>query len=161
MSKGKMGNRIKLAWLKSMEVLGTSASNLADNAKTKVNELNYESRRREILTEFSLKAFELWQKGVELPEPLSDMCQELSELDEKLNVLRAQKYAKLDADGNPAPEAEEAPQDDDAQASEPEGQDPQALPEQPAETEQPIEAEQPQAAEGYEGQSEQGNNDQQ
>lgn len=104
MSKGKLGNRVKLAWLKSMEVLGTSASNLADNAKTKVAELNYESRRREILTEFSLKAFELWQKGVALPEPLSDMCQELSELDEKLSVLRAQKYAKLSSDGKNAPE---------------------------------------------------------
>lgn len=115
-TKKNFGNRVKMAWLRSMEVLGTSASNLADNAKTRANELNYEARRREILTELSLKAFELWQKGVELPEPLMSMCREIDELDEKLNMLRAQKYARLAAEGKVPPiegdDFEQAPADD-------------------------------------------------
>lgn len=103
----KWVNQLKLAWLKGMEVLGTSASNLASNAKHKVAEINLETRRREILTEFSIKAFDLWQKGETLPEPLSAMLQELSEVDERLSVLKAQKYAPVEGSGIREKEAEE------------------------------------------------------
>lgn len=89
-------NRMKLAWLKSMEKLGTAASNLASNAKFKAQEIKYETRRREILTEFSMNAFDLWQKGEKLPEPLDAMLRELSELNEKLSALRALKYAAVE-----------------------------------------------------------------
>lgn len=91
--------KISIAVLKTMEALGTSAANLASNAKLKVNELTLETRRREILTDFSLQAFELWQKGVTLPDPLAGMLTELSDIESRLSVLRAQKYAKLNADG--------------------------------------------------------------
>ncbi len=94
----KFGTRVRLAWLRAMEALGTSASNLASNAKFRVAELNMESRRREILTEFNLKAYELWQKGEKLPPALDDMFVELSDLDGKLSDLRAQKYAAVNGD---------------------------------------------------------------
>lgn len=92
----KWTNQVKLAWLKGVEVVGTSASNLASNAKHRVAEINLETRRREILTEFSLLAFDMWQKGEKMPEPLDAMLKELSELDERLSVLRAQKYAAVE-----------------------------------------------------------------
>lgn len=95
----KWTKQLKLAWLKGMEVLGTSASNLASNAKHKVAEINLETRRREILTEFSIQAFDLWQKGETLPGSLSAMLQELSEVDERLSVLKAQKYAPVEGSG--------------------------------------------------------------
>lgn len=101
MSKPSFSSKLKITLLKGMEAIGTSASNLAVNAKLKVNEINLETRRREILTDFSLQAFELWQKGVELPDPLSEMLTELSEIEDRLSVLRAQKYAKV-ANGEPA-----------------------------------------------------------
>ena len=78
-----------------MQALGSAASQLASNAKLRVNEINLESRRHEILTEFSLQAFEMWHSGVKLPKELSDLFSEISEIDEKLSVLRAQKYAKV------------------------------------------------------------------
>lgn len=90
-------SKVKITLLKGMEALGTTASNLASNAKLKVNEINLETRRREILTDFSLQAFELWQKGVQLPQSLSDMLTELSDIDNRLSVLRAQKYAKVNS----------------------------------------------------------------
>ena len=93
----KFGTRLRLAWLRGMEALGTSASNLASNAKFKVAEMNLESRRREILTEFNLKAYELWQKGAALPPALDEMFRELYELDEKLSDLRAERYAAVAA----------------------------------------------------------------
>ncbi len=95
MAKGSFLNQVRLTLLKWMEVIGTSAFNLASNAKLKAAEINLENRRREILTNFSLRAFELWQKGVELPASLSEMLVELSEIEDKLSVLRAQKYARV------------------------------------------------------------------
>ena len=95
MSKHSLSSRVRITLLKGMEALGTTASNLASNAKLKVNEINLENRRREILTDFSLQAFELWQKGVELPGSLSSMLEELCDIENRLSVLRAQKYAKV------------------------------------------------------------------
>lgn len=91
-----LGNRVKLAWLKGMEAVGKGASNMASTAHQKVAEINLETRRREILSEFPMRAFDLWQKGVELPDPLGGMMAELSELDERLSVLRAQRYARIE-----------------------------------------------------------------
>ncbi len=93
----KVVHQLKLAWLKGMESLGTSASNLASSAKLKVQEINLETRRREILTEFSMTAIDLWRKGEKLPEALERLLCELSELEEKQSVLRAQKYASVEA----------------------------------------------------------------
>ena len=105
MSK-KWMNRLKLTWLKGMEMLGTAASNLVNNAKHKVAEINLETRRREISTEVSMLAFDMWQKGEKLPEPLEALLRELSDLDERLSVLRAQKYAHVHHETVPSAEAE-------------------------------------------------------
>jgi len=88
-------SKVRLRFLKWMEAIGTTASNLASNAKLKAAEINLENRRREILTNFSLRAFEMWQKGVKLPDSLSEMLEELSDIENRLSVLRAQKYAKV------------------------------------------------------------------
>ena len=101
--------KVRIAVLRSMEALGTTAANLASNAKLRVQELTLETRRREILSDFSLQAFELWQKGVALPPPLGDMLTELSDIDSRLSVLRAQKYAKLNPDGSGKPTQPDEP----------------------------------------------------
>lgn len=105
----KLSHKLRITMLRGMEALGTSAANLASNAKLRVNELNLETRRREILTDFSLQAFELWQKGVQLPEPLADMLKELCDIESRLNVLRAQKYAKVASEGGAKPDGVAAP----------------------------------------------------
>jgi len=95
MPKTSFSSRIKIAFLNMMQAFGAAASQLASNAKLRVQEINLESRRHEILTEFSLQAFEMWHSGVKLPKELSDMFKEISEIDDKLSILRAQKYAKV------------------------------------------------------------------
>lgn len=92
-----LGNNLKMALLKGMEAVGRGASNMASSAHQKLAEINLETRRREILSEFPMRAFDLWQKGVELPEPLNGMMAELAELDERLSVLRAQRYASVES----------------------------------------------------------------
>lgn len=101
------GNKVKLTVLKGMEAVGQSASSLASNAQHKLQELNLETQRREILSAFPLRAYDLWQKGEALPEELAKMLKELSELDERLGILRAQRYAKVE--NGEADKEQEAP----------------------------------------------------
>ena len=98
MPKPKFSSRLKIAFLNIMQAFGSAASQMASNAKLRVNEINLESRRHEILTEFSLQAFAMWHNGVKLPKELSEMFTELSEIDDKLSILRAQKFAKVHAE---------------------------------------------------------------
>ena len=88
-------NRLKLVWLRVIDVVGTCASELASNAKLKMKEINLETRKREIMTELSLKALEMWHGGHALPEPLNEMLQEYTELEEQLSILCAQRYATV------------------------------------------------------------------
>lgn len=88
-----IGKSLKTAWLKGMEAIGNTASNIASNTKYKVNEMNVINRRREILSDFGARAYELWQKGVTFPEELENDLKELSHLDEQLNALRTERLA--------------------------------------------------------------------
>ena len=120
-----LGSKVKLTCLKAVEVIGTRASTMASNAKQKVAEINVEARRQDILSQFTLLAYDLWQNGTELPEQLDSMLRELAELDERLSVLRAQRYMSTAEDSG----AREA-QPEDGENAEPVADD--ALP--PAET---------------------------
>ncbi len=110
----KFVHKVKMAWLKGVEAVGTTASNLASNAKFKVAEINLETRRREVMSEFTQKAYEMWQNGTALPDPLGGMLQQASDLDEELSVLRAQKYAAVEQNA-----AKQAPVEGESKTQEP------------------------------------------
>ncbi len=90
---GNMVKRLKKTWLRGMEVIGNTASSIADNAKYKVNEMNLETRRREILADFGSIAYEMWQRGESFPPVLEAQLKQLNALDEQLTAIRAQRYA--------------------------------------------------------------------
>ena len=92
---------LKGIWLKSMEAISNTASNIASNTKYKVDEMNIVNRRREILSDFGAQAYELWQKGEKFPAPLGELLEELSELDEALNAIRTEKLAGVKTDEQP------------------------------------------------------------
>ncbi len=92
----QFGNKVKLTVLKGMEAIGQGASNLASNAQQRLQELNLDNQRRELLNAFPLKAYELWQKGESLPQPLEEMLKELKDVDERLKP--AQKGRSFCAD---------------------------------------------------------------
>ncbi len=100
----EFGNNLKNIWMKGMEAIGNTASSIASNTRFKVDEMNMVNRRAEILKDFGAKAYELWQKGAHFPEELEEQLQELGKLDEKLNDLRAERFA-----GVQVKEKEEAP----------------------------------------------------
>ena len=121
-----LGNNLKVAFLRGLEAVGRGASNMASNAHQKLNEINLETRRRELLSEIPVRALDLWQQGEPMPQPLGEMLRELSELDEELTVLRAQRYARVETesptqDEPSADELSEAPADElsEAPADEP------------------------------------------
>lgn len=112
-----LGNNLKVAFLRGLEAVGRGASNMASNAHQKLNEINLETRRRELLSEIPVRALDLWQQGEPMPQPLGEMLRELSELDEELTVLRAQRYARVETeaptqDEPSADELSEAPADE-------------------------------------------------
>ena len=112
-----LGNNLKVAFLRGLEAVGRGASNMASNAHQKLNEINLETRRRELLSEIPVQALDLWQQGEPMPQPLGEMLRELSELDEELTVLRAQRYARVETesptqDEPSADELSEAPADE-------------------------------------------------
>ena len=95
------GSNMKKIWLKGMEAIGNTASNIASNTKSKVDEMNLVNRRTEILKDFGSQAYVLWQKGEHFPEELERQLRELQKLDERLNDLRAERLAGVKADAVP------------------------------------------------------------
>ncbi len=88
-----LSKNLKTAWMKGMEAIGNTASNIASNTKYKVQEMNLINRRREILSDFGAQAYEMWQKGEQFPEKLAKQLEELSHLDEELNAMRTERFA--------------------------------------------------------------------
>ena len=94
-----IGKSLKGIWMKGMEAIGNTASTIASSTKYKVNEMNLVNRRREILSDFGAISYELWQKGEKFPEELDSLLRELSDLDQMLNDLRAERLAGVDTTG--------------------------------------------------------------
>ena len=136
----EFGKNLKGIWLKGMEAISNTASNIASNTKYKVDEMNIVNRRREILSDFGAQAYELWQKGERFPDALETLLKELSALDEQLNAIRTEKLAgvKTDDGAEPAPDAE---QEDAAQPEEDDGVPTLEVSEEAAEAEMESEAE--------------------
>lgn len=101
-----LGNNVKTAFLKGLEALGKTASTLTDAAQQKLSEMNLDTRRREVLAEIPKCVMQLWKDGVEMPEPLTALLTELTDLEEKLAALRPKPEVKAEETA-PAEEAEE------------------------------------------------------
>lgn len=84
------GENVKTAILKGIEALGKSASSLAEGAQKKLDEIGLETRRREVLSEIPKCVRALHQQGVELPQELTALLDELSELEEKISAMKPQ-----------------------------------------------------------------------
>ena len=83
----------KALWIRGMKAIGNTAASIANNTRYKVDEVTIQNRRRELLNDMANKAYTLWLKGESFPEPLVRMLDELKQLDEQLNDMRAEKYA--------------------------------------------------------------------
>lgn len=94
----------------SVKAVNSAASSIATSTKMKVDEMNLRNRRREAMNDVSKRVHSLWQSGVELPEELMNLMEEIADIDEALIDLKEQaaKKAEETAAQSAAPEAEEA-----------------------------------------------------
>ena len=86
-------DRAKTLWIKGMKAIGNTAASIANNTRYKVDEVTIQNRRREVLGDLANKTYALWLKGERFPESMAKMLEELKQLDEQLNDIRAEKYA--------------------------------------------------------------------
>ena len=99
---------LKKTWMKGMEAVSNTASSIAENTKQKVNLMNLENRRKEILEDFGMIAYELWQKGEIFPDALDKQLKELSLVDAELAEFKAKNAPAEEPVEEPAPEEEAA-----------------------------------------------------
>ena len=122
--KKDIRERAKALWIRGMKAVGNTAANIANNTRYKVDEVTIQNRRREVFNDLAHKAYALWLKGESFPEPMVKMLDELKQLDEQLNDMRAEKYAltgKKPVDAE-LPEAEaETEEEEEEQEEEDEG----------------------------------------
>ena len=120
-------DRAKALWLRGMKAIGNTAASIANNTRYKVDEVTIQNRRREVLGDLANKAYALWLKGESFPEPMTRMLDELKQLDEQLNDMRAEKYAASITQGQ-----------NDSSAEESETDQPDMLQEEPEEEEEDL-----------------------
>ena len=112
-----LGKNLKSIWMKSMEAIGNTASNIASNTKYKVDEMNLLNRRREILSDFGAKAYALWQKGefTGFPDSLKQDLEELTHLDNQLIDMRAEHFGGEDTLASEPKDADSSSEDTEAE----------------------------------------------
>ena len=94
MAGNNIRDKAKKLWIKGMKTIENTATNIANNTKYKVDEMTLQNRRRELAGDLSSVVYSLWLKGAELPEELTRILQEIQDLDDRLNDMRAEKYAQ-------------------------------------------------------------------
>lgn len=107
------------AWLKVNEGIGSAANSIADATKEKVNEINLNSRRSEVLNQLVPKIVEIYRSGATLPEELTTILKELTDIEDQLAALKpapATKAPVMEVPEEKNEEAPAAPQDDMEQA---------------------------------------------
>ena len=90
-------DKAKLLWIKGMKTIGNTATSIANNTKYKVDEMTLQNRRRELNGDLANAVYAMWLKGTEFPPELTKMLKEMQQLDERLNDMRAERYAQGNA----------------------------------------------------------------
>lgn len=76
-----------------MKAVNKAATSVAGATRYKMSEMDSISRRREAVSELGEKVYGLYEAGVELPEELLPLLNEIRALDEGLDSLRSDRAA--------------------------------------------------------------------
>ena len=100
-----IGENIRKFVTRGVEAIGNTASNLANNTKQKINNINLNNQRKELIEELGRKAYECWINGGNLPEELTDEIMQIAEIDQQLDGTRQEQEVSV-------PESDEMPEID-------------------------------------------------
>lgn len=95
-------------FLQGVEAVNNAANHVANATRSKVDELNLRNRRKELLDTLASALYEQWQQGLELPETMTGMLEQIRSIDEQLKDLESQQEK---------PQAEEAAAESEAAPS--------------------------------------------
>ena len=101
------------AWIKVNEGIGYAANSIADATKEKVNEINLNNRRNDILGAIAPKILELYHNGIELPEDVMKLLAELTDVEAQLAALHPASAPKADVQETSRDTAAKDVQDED------------------------------------------------
>ena len=100
--------KLRRAFVRGMETIGSTATGIANSARYKVDEMNMLNTRKELLGKVASEAYTLWQQGTSMPDEIAELLREISEIDRQLDVMRAEyiesvkpaqpQYTSADAD---------------------------------------------------------------
>lgn len=88
------GDMMKSFLKVSAKAVGRTATGLVSATRYKMDEMGYESRRREAIAELGAKVLELVRNGAELPEELTALVAEINQMDEGMEDLRTEHAAE-------------------------------------------------------------------
>ena len=118
----EFGKNIMDMLTKGMEAIGNTASNIAENTRQKVNDINTGVRKKELYETLGEQTYIAWLNGTEFPDSLTETLRELLQLDRQGTEA-----------GSPVQDSAEEP-------AEPEEPEEPAEPEEPGEPEEPVSA---------------------
>lgn len=82
--------------VKTLEGISSTASKMAINTKYKAKEMSLESSRTELINKLGRESYDLWQKGVGFHTDIEKILNEIKDLDEKITLLRAERFSYID-----------------------------------------------------------------
>ena len=89
----EIGGNLKNIVMKSIEVLGNKANNIASSAKQKVEEYNLANEQKDLFCTIGSKVLELSKQGVAFPDELKEDLRKAAEIGEELERIRAEREA--------------------------------------------------------------------
>ena len=87
----EIGENLKSFLKKGIELIGNKASDLASNAKQKVGEYNLANEKKDLFSAIGSKIYDNYLNGDTVPEGLEEELTRITEIDQELEAIRAEK----------------------------------------------------------------------
>lgn len=86
-----IGKSMRKFLLQSVKAVNSAASSVASTTRYKVDELNLQNRRKELMNAASELAYTLWKRGDAMPEGLAEILEKVAQVDDNLSVMREER----------------------------------------------------------------------
>lgn len=118
----EIGQNLKNIVLKGIDLIGSKASDLASNAKQKVDLLSLTGQKNDLLAEIGKKVLGMSREGMAFPDEIQSLIQEVLKIDEELDSINAARKAQESGPDQPAEPAPGNSNEDDLHKEEPAGE---------------------------------------
>ena len=99
-----IGENIKTFMKKGLEAIESTANSIAETTRQKVDEINLQNRKNEVMCGLSQKLYDLWLQGEKLPESLIPDLEEIVRLDEEIRLSKNVTEPENEKQGADEPE---------------------------------------------------------